>query len=350
MTTKAVEEALENKSPVTRESEAHNKTFEIRAIREEEGIKCEITGIEVYQRFAPMHYDLKWSTSDSKKVPFSGTRVESREKALKSAEGRRPGATPTAKPASNVALTFETINGETYHFRQSIDHRNMEPGDLYYELLVNRDPSNIDKENSIPATYEPTSDNGGELRVQTSSGKLEASLRAFEGETDEKYVSDEELLEWHTNWLLYENEASNSDGWIECPVINAYEDENGDEIAVVVETPVGEPTVFEFEVTTKESDPYWVLVDGIASGDPANLGDSDSSVYIRHRYHSFYEFGPYRHDNIVRERLNDVISIDVNKEWEMRVTSPSIVRDSISNSESCGSLISRLSGVINRIV
>lgn len=58
MTTEAVEEALEDKSPVTRGSDVHDKTFEIRAIKEEDGIRAQIIGIEIKQQFSPMHYDL----------------------------------------------------------------------------------------------------------------------------------------------------------------------------------------------------------------------------------------------------------------------------------------------------
>lgn len=321
MTTKAVKEALEDKSPVVRGSEVYDNTFEIKAMRENDGFSAEITDILFKKQFCGMHYSQEPSTLDSKPLKhYSAFRT--REDALRSVEDRDRKMTLAAPvPTSKIALGFKTSKGEKYHLKASIDSLLWpeKEDDLFYSLLFDYRISNKE---TIQAYYEPTSDSSGKLTVDTSDGTLCSSRQVYEGEPDGGFIADENILEWHRSWLSYNSQESDEDGWVECSVVNAYEDEIGDELALVVRTPIGEKTVFEFDIDVDESAVYWELVNELASGDPANLPDSTNTVYLRHRTYSFHELGICQNRDSILYRRHDVISVDVNQEWELRVTNP----------------------------
>lgn len=326
MTSEAVQEALEDKAPITRDSDVHDKTFEIKAIREENGVQAEITDVLVCERYSPVLYDLKWSTKDDRDIPFVGTAFDDRQKALKSGDGRRAcSVEPTVRMSSKIALEFETVQGDTYHFRKSLNTSGMSEGDLFYEIIVNDNLSPEDE--SITAFYEPTSDTGGELRIHSQDGVIKGSRRAFEGEVDrDSYSNEDRLIERQKAWIVYENKVRNGMEWVECPVVNAYEDDEGSQVLLAVENPLGEATVFEFDVSEDENASYWKLVNSIAEGDPVNLSDPGNTVWLRHRYRSFHNLGVSEHRDLIRGN-DTVLSIDVNNEWELRTSKPSRVSE-----------------------
>jgi len=342
MTSEAVQEALKDKTPITRDSGVHEKTFEIKAIREENGVQAEITDLLVCERYSPVLYDLKWSTRDDRDTPFVGTAVENRQKALKSGDGRRAcSVEPTVRMSSKIALEFETVQGDTYHFRKSLNMSRMSRGDLFYEVIVNDNLSPEDE--SITAFYEPTSDTGGELRIHSQNGIIEGSRRAFEGKVDrDSYSNEESLIERQKAWIIYENKVRNGTEWVECPVVNAYEDDEGSQVLLAVENPLGEATVFEFDVSEDENASYWKLINSIAEGDPANLADHGNTVWLRHRYRSFHNLGVSEHRDLIRGN-DTVLSIDVNNEWELRAGKPSKVSEVTDKmSEGSSSILSAL--------
>lgn len=309
MTTEQVQKSLEDKSPITRGSESHERTFEIEAVSEEGGIKSYITDIQVEEGYSPMHYDLQWSTKNNKNVPFVGSPLPSKEDVRELEDQRYVPTTP--KPAHSVAVIFETINGDVYNMRWSSGWG----GDLLPLLVSNNE--RISDDNPIEAVYEPTSNTGGTLKLEFNGSKVSCNRRAYEGEPDDSYASNSDLVNRIDSWIRYEGDARNGDEWVECPIVNAYESEDGKEISIVVESPLGEATAFEFEVTSNKSSPYWDLLNDLAQGDPANLSDSDNSVYLRHRSRSFYNLNVSEHSSLV-SLDSDIVSIDVNMEWEMK--------------------------------
>lgn len=54
----------------------------------------------------------------------------------------------------------------------------------------------------------------------------------------------------------------------------------------------------------------------------------------------FHEFGPFENNRLIENRLNDVIAIDVNREWELRVSNPNTHMEKATPSQSSLSLSS----------
>lgn len=335
MTTESVEKVLEDKSPITRDSEVRDRTFDIKAVREKDGVKAEITDVMINEQFSPMLYDVKWSTKNSRDVPFVGNPTGDKEKAIKAGKDRSvSGVEPTVRISSKIALVFNTVDGDTYHFKKSINLSSLSEGDLFYEIIVNQGiPS---EESGITAWYKPTSNTNGELRVQAQNGIITSCRRAYNEPVDEEVYSDkEELIERHRSWILYSNKVSSGIEWVECPILDAYENSDGDKILFSVKSPLGEPTVFEFDVSEDKEDPYWKLIESVAEGDPVNLDDRGNTIWLRHRSRSFHNLGVVEHSELLR-RDNDILSTDVNDEWELRVEKPSRVSKSVDTvSEVC---------------
>lgn len=311
MVTEQVEESLEGKSPIVRGSKSHERTFEIQAIDQEGGIEANIVDVQIEERYSPMHYEL------SRDAPFVGNPTSNKEDIIGTNGDRAKRPIPaTPKPSHSIAVLFETISGESYYMRWSVGMSSSREELLSVLLSEARD--GLSPDDPIVAVYEPNSDTGGSLKLEYNSKKLVTSnRRAFEGEPSEKYTNDSELISRVKSWIDYEKEAQNGNGWIECPIVNAYEGEDGEEVSLVVETPLGEATAFDFEVTPDKSSTYWTVLENLAHGDPANLSDSNNSVYLRHRSRSFYNLNVSEHRDLIRND-GDVLSFDVNREWEMK--------------------------------
>lgn len=348
MTTESVEKVLEDKSPITRDSEARDRTFDIKAVREKDGVKAEITDVMINEQFSPMLYDVKWSTENSRDAPFVGNPTGNKEKAIKAGKDRSvSGVEPTVRISSKIALVFNTVDGDTYHFKKSINLSSLSEGDLFYEIIVNQGiPS---EESGITAWYKPTSNTNGELRVQAQNGVITSCRRAYNEPVDEEVYSDkEELIERHRSWILYSNKVSSGIEWVECPILDAYENSDGDKILFSVKSPLGEPTVFEFDVSEDKDDPYWKLIESVAEGDPVNLDDRGNTIWLRHRSRSFYNLGVVEHRELLR-RDNDILSTDVNNEWELRVEKPSRVSKSADTvSEVCSVIRAAVESLFQR--
>lgn len=348
MTTESVEKVLEDKSPITRDSEVRDRTFNIKAVREEDGIKAEITDVMIRERFSPMLYDIRWSTESDKDTPFVGSALRNKERALKAGEDQSTsGVRPTTSISSKIALVFETVNGNTYHFKKSINLLDLDEGGLFYEIIVNQETPS--EESGIPAWYKPTSDTDGELRIQGQDGVITSCRRAFDGSINTNvYSNNGELIERHRSWILYKEKLSNGTEWVECPVLRAYENSDGDNILLAVESPVGESTVFEFDVSENEDDPYWKLIDSVAEGDPVNLDDNGKTVWLRHRSRSFYNLGVTEHRELL-DGHSDILSTDINDEWELRVEKQSKVSKSVDTvSGVCSVILSGAKSLFQR--
>lgn len=330
MTTERVEQSLNDKSPIKRGSESYERTFEIEAVEQEGGVKAKITDIQVKEQYNQMHYDLQWSTRDNRNVPFVGGRVTDKEDAIYENSGDSlPFIPQTPNPNHSIAVVFETINEEKYHMRWSIGMIDTEKEELLITLLQSVNATNLSN-NPIDAVYEPTSDTGGFLKIQSQTGQLSRKRRAHKGTPDDSYRRDTNMLDTVSAWIEYKKQIKNGTEWVGCRVVNAYESDDGEEVSLVTETPVGQKTVFNFDVKNDKSTPYWTLLDDIAQGDPANLTDSNNTVYLRHRSRSFYNLGVSEHRELIRGKDANVLGTDVNWEWELRTTKPNAV-ESVKN-------------------
>lgn len=322
MVTEQVEKSLEDKSPITRGSESYERTFEIEAIDQRGGIQSYITDIQIKERYAAMHYDLRWSSSRDRSTPFVGNPTKDKtdiryEKNCDDVSRRVPS---TVKPNHEVAVVFETINGDTYHMNWNIDFGRSE---LLDALFCDIHTNNISQDQPVDAMYEPKSDTDGTLSIKLNGTNLSDNRKVYKGHPDEEYKSNSDLINSIESWFNYCDKVQNDNEWVECPVINAYEDEDGEEISLIVENPLGEASSFEFEVTPDKSSPYWTVLNDIAQGDPANLSDSENTVLLRHRSRSFHNLSVSEHRKIIHQK-KDIVSIDVGYEWEMKTDVESI--------------------------
>jgi len=328
MVTEQVEKSLQDKSPITRGSDTYERTFEIEAIDQRGGIRSYITDIQIQKGYAPMHYDLRWSSSKDRSTPFVGSAKQDKSEILYKNNGNevtRP-VPATVRPKHEAAVVFETIKGNTYHMNWNIDLRG---GEILDALFSDVQTTEISEDQPIDAMYEPTSDTGGTLTIKLNGSNVNENRRVYEGTPDNKYENSSDLINRIESWLDYCKKARDGNEWVECPVVNAYEDEDGEEISLIVENPLGGASSFEFEVTPNKSSPYWSVLNDIAQGDPANLSDSKNTVFLRHRSRSFHNLSVSEHTNLIRTK-EDIVSIDVGYEWEMKTKMDS-VRNKIKN-------------------
>lgn len=345
MTTDQMEKSLKGKSPIMRGSESYERTFEIQAVNQENGIESHITDIQIKKEYSPMHYDLRWSTSDNRDIPLVGNPRQNKNELIceENIDGRRVPA--TVKPNHRIAVVFETINGDIYHMRWDV---NICTDGLLEALMCKIDAKNISQNKPIKAAYEPTSETGGSLSIKLNGSKISDRRRVYKGEPDEVYESNSDVINKVQKWINYRNQSKKGDEWVECRVINAYEDENGKEISLVVENPLGGVSSFEFNVTPDKSSPYWNVLDNIAQGDPSNLSDNENTVLLRHRSRSFYNLTVSEHINLIRKK-EDIDGIDVNYEWEMKTDikdtaeSKNIVEKQLINSNIISKVLNMLS-------
>ena len=332
MITDQVEKSLQDKSLIMRGSDSYERTFEIEAVNQENGIESHITDIQIKKEYSPMHYDLRWSTSSNRDIPFVGIAKQDKNELIceENIDKRRVPA--TIKPNHRIAVVFETIDGDIYHMRWDV---NICTDGLLEALMCKIDAENISQNNPIKAMYEPTSETGGSLSIKLNSSKISDSRRVYEGEPDEIYESNSDIIKNVQNWINYRNQSNEGDEWVECRVINAYEDENGKEISLVVENPLGGVSSFEFDVTPDKSSPYWNVLNNIAQGDPANLSDSENTVLLRHRYRSFHNLTVSEHRNLLREK-EEIDGVDVDYEWEIKTENKNLNKhkNNISEPES----------------
>lgn len=329
MVTDQVEKSLEDKSPIMRGSESHERTFEIEAINQENGIESYITDIQIKEGYSPMHYNVKWSSSGSRNTPFVGTPKRDKEELICEENIDQKRVPATLKPKHKIAVVFETINGDNYHMRWDI---NLCTENLLEALMCKLDAKNISENEPIKAMYEPTSETGGSLSIKLDGSKISDNRRVYEGEPDEKFEGDSDLINVIQNWINYRNQAQEGNEWVESQVLNAYEDETGKEISLVVENPLGNVSSFEFTVTPDKSSPYWTVLNNIAQGDPSNLSDSENTVLLRHRYRSFHNLTVSEHRNLLREK-EEIDSIDVDYEWEIKTENKNLNKDENNISE-----------------
>lgn len=314
MVTEQVEKSLQDKTPITRGSDSYERTFEIEAINKEEGIESFITDIQIEEGYAPMHYDLRWSTSTDRNTPFVGTETQNKSEAVSEKNINERRVPATVKPAHRIALCFETINGDKYHMLWTV---NRCKDSLLETIICKIDTENISKNQPIKSMYKPTSDTGGELSIKFGDSKKSTKRRTYEGDPDNKFENNADLMNSIRSWINYRNKFKKGDEWVECPVINAYEDQEGEEVSLVVENPLGGISSFEFEVTSNQSSSYWTVLNNVAQGDPSNLSDSENKVFLRHRSRSFHNLSVSEHQNLIRNK-EDIVGLDVDYEWEMK--------------------------------
>lgn len=328
--TETEKRVIEDKEWVTQDSDARDEIMTIRAVTQEDGVCGTITDVYVKDEFVAEGFGsgrrLGRRIYEPKKFGPRNSRLSARS------QYNGVDSYPCAiqySPKVLFELEFET--GEVRYIES--DHlEEWNPSENIFYTLYELQGSNLTalKNGEIPITYNPLTENSGEISIQTSMYGTVTQQRNMREKEDvhqfDQYGSvSESCIEPWFDYLRCVSE--NPTQWVQSRVTNVLSDE--DTFTLTIPTPTG-VSVFNTSIAKNSDSPFWNIVETLGGGDPAQI--KNEQVYIRLHKESMYDD---MHSFGTKNSSEYTVLVDVEDEWELAITNPNdrTVRERVRKSQ-----------------